>query len=321
MINKVFISGMMRSGTTLLQKAIDAHPEVIVDYQTKTSDFIEIKRKFLESISCEEYHVLKHYNPTRTYTYTEFISWIKTALVKQSIGLTELFDNHTGNEEKLYGVKEVLMEEFYIPLMNNGVKCLNIIRDPRDVISSMSFGKGEKHTGAPRPILFDLRNWRKSAHFSYLLEENDNFKSILFEDLLCNPENVLNEVYDWLGLSKISLSSIQANIKSKGWLSNSSFGSRKLFDSKAEGGYKINLPKTVCSYIEAICWPEMKNLGYKTSIDCEQKQRLINDFIEPFKIERSEFENNYSSSLDNIEYEMSRLNKEYDTIVKETFND
>jgi len=38
-----------------------------------------------------------------------------------------------------------------------------IIRDPRDTVTSQHYGKADLQIGAPRPILFQIRQWRKSV--------------------------------------------------------------------------------------------------------------------------------------------------------------
>jgi Sulfotransferase family len=46
----LFVTGMQRSGTTLLEKLLHAHPELSVLSQPFPLLFVEVKRAFLESI-------------------------------------------------------------------------------------------------------------------------------------------------------------------------------------------------------------------------------------------------------------------------------
>lgn len=314
---RLFVSGMMRSGTTLIQKALSAHPEINVEYQSRTECLISIKNRFLESLGRADYHVLNHYNPSKGYRFPDFFEWQAS---QKKVG-DEIFLESTVNNEQVVGVKEVLSEEFYPKLLDEGVYCLNIIRDPRDVISSMSFGNGREFTGKPRPILFDLRNWRKSVHFSLFLKDNSFFKTIFFEDLVHNPDSVFGELYDWLKVNKLPVTDIEKNMNEDRWAGNSSFGSKKPFDEFAIGRYGSSLPDSTISYIEAVCFPEMDWAGYRLDKPNLNFVDVIDDFRDPFPIRRSEFDKNYSFSSDNKKYEIGRVGVNIVDLNKELFND
>ena len=60
-------------------------------------------------------------------------------------------------------------------IIKNGVKCLIVLRDPRDVMSSIYYGKGKEFIGFSRPLLFNIYNWRKSVDFALKLADESNF--------------------------------------------------------------------------------------------------------------------------------------------------
>jgi hypothetical protein len=306
---KILISGMMRSGTTLLQKALNTHPQLMVSYQTKTDKFIALKQEFLQSIDINDYHVMSHYSPQNKYSFETFISWLD----KQQGGADILVSDDVSTSE-YFGVKEVLMEEFYPVLVTNNVKCLNIIRDPRDVITSMSFGSGVAHTGTRRPILFDLRNWRKSVLISAGLASSKQFFAIKFEDLILNSESTLCNIYEWLNISQLSYETLISDMNNNEWSNNSSFGEKKLFDPSALGNYKENLPENVTKYIEAVCYEEMKHLGYPLTITELDRINIIQEFKEPFESTRAEFDSDYTKK--SKDYELNRCETNFDDLIK-----
>lgn len=311
---RLFVSGMMRSGTTLVQKALNAHPDIKLDYQTSTERLIDLKKRFLKTLGRDDYHALCHYNPSPGYSFQAFHNWQRA--IDSSIGL---FPEMDGDECRVTGVKEVLGEEFFPGLLDQGVYCLNVIRDPRDVITSMSFGRGDPFTGKPRPVLFDLRNWRKSVHFSVRLQASQRFKTIRFEELLSDPDRVLGELFDWLDVDRQPDPSIADRMREGQWAGNSSFGNKTPFDRSAIGGYQSLLPQSVTSFVEATCYPEMTWLGYSTSVTDASRRKAISGYQDPFAVDRPEFEANYSSTPANQDYELNRLEKNIVELNEEIF--
>ena len=104
----------------------------------------------------------------------------------------EMFDASLGffsfdKKVKYIGVKEPICEEYLPYFCLNKVKNILILRDPRDVLASANYPKGEKHFGLKKPSLFILRTWRKSVEFMRLLADNENFHFLKYEDLVKHP--------------------------------------------------------------------------------------------------------------------------------------
>ncbi|WP_321278046.1 sulfotransferase domain-containing protein [uncultured Vibrio sp.] len=306
---RVFLTGMMRSGTTLLQRALDMHSDVSISYQSRTKDFLQCKKSFHQSLNVEKYHLLSHYSGNNEYSLKELNDWL---LLNSDVN-----NLISGSEDrKAFGVKEVLAEEFIPFFLKRGIKCLLIVRDPRDVIASMSFGKGEEHTGKERPVLFDLRNWRKSVLIGEVFKNDPNLMVLRMEDLLIHPENVMESIYSFLDIDSLSYESLVEQMNLSSWKGNSSFGEKKAFDRSAIGNYQKVLPSSVIKYIESICRKEMDLMNYKLSYS-HYSEDIIHDYVDPFTVDRKEFESNYSSNIDNIEYELKRANSTLESIIKE----
>ncbi len=306
----VFISGMMRSGTTLLQRAVNAHPEVSVDYQSSTKEFLDVIRSFYRTKGIEKYHLLSHYSPNKDASLDEVTNW----LIHNA--RTEQFFSEPKNDGKPFvGVKEVLCEEFIPFFIANKVKCINIIRDPRDVISSMSFGKGTEFTGKERPVLFDIKNWRKSVLISERYNDSDYLLTLRMEDLLVDPQAELERIYSFLGVETFPLKELLKVLERDSWRSNSSFGKKTLFDKSAMGGYKNTLPKAVCEYVERCCSEEMVLMKYLKA-PTQLELSLIGNYVDPFDITRPEFSTNYSSCSEQVAYECQRATLSLSEVIQ-----
>lgn len=70
------------------------------------------------------------------------------------------------NEHNLsyVGTKESFCEEFVPFFLGKQNKVIVIIRDPRAVVTSLNFGQATKYTGKARPVLYIIRQWRKSVN-------------------------------------------------------------------------------------------------------------------------------------------------------------
>jgi hypothetical protein len=149
----------------------------------------------------------------------------------------------------------------------------------------------------------------------------ENFCLIRFEDLVQDPTTTLDTL-----ARKYSIPSFQEKWWANGfrcedgseWKGNSSFGDIKPFDSETIGGHRRKLPENTSNYIEAICRREMMVMGYDVSSSslAECKKRIA-EFNDPFRIDRPEFPDDYSSLPENVAYETNRL--EYPDVISFLF--
>lgn len=338
MIN-LFVTGMLRSGTTLLEKALNCHPDIRIAYQPFPEIFIQIKKEFFRHIKiAPEYHALSHYCRESRYTPQNFMSWLDNQrfsneffhkwLPESKKNVSEKPENNCGfsdwysflvaqmspnTNKRCIGSKEVLMEEFVPCFIKHDTYCIIIIRDPRDVISSLDYGSGKQFTGDHRPTLFNLRNWRKSLYYAFAFEEDPHLAAIKFEDLVAQPLKALNQIAEMIGFHPFNDDLWQHGLRDENgvnWKGNSSFGDISPFSTKSIGGHSKVLPDQTRFYIEAVCRREMLAMGYEVSPSsvAECKER-IKGFVDPFAITRSEFAADYSSSAANVGHEIERIEK------------
>lgn len=56
-------------------------------------------------------------------------------------------------------------------------------------------------------------------------------------------------------------------------------------------------------------------MNYET-VEYSNSEEIIRNYIDPFKVERNEFESNYSCNCENVEYEIKRLHTSLQSIIK-----
>jgi hypothetical protein len=274
-----FITGMMRSGTSLLTQLLNHHPQVSCSNQELTHLFLEAKEAFNLSKGINDYHILNPLFKETRYEAPELLSHLESLKFKNSY-LENLPKYSTAKNTS--GNKEIMCEEFIEYFTQQQIKCILLIRDPRDIISSLHYGKHEKFTGSHRPVLFELRNWRKSIHHSILHKDNVYLLSIQYEDLVKFPDRILKIVTNFLNIDSFHKpNEIRVS-------SNSSYNLNEyLINDQSVGAYKNLLDAKVKAFIEQTCFPEMLQAGYLPSY--QNNPSAITDFKDPFPVSRKEF--------------------------------
>ncbi|MFT4809246.1 MAG: hypothetical protein ACI9LX_002593 [Paraglaciecola sp.] len=343
MTNCFFITGYVRSGTTLVEKLLCNHPSLSVLSQPLPTLYFELKRLFLNSIDINnEYFLLSHYVGEKRYRPIDFQQYLNLAKVPAEIVDSSINSSYSGNwtsvargelksslsldmlyqhlmlanthnpMANMFGSKEVLCEEFVPYYLTHGIKVLHITRDPRDVVSSIKRGNGNNFIGQVKPLLFELRNWRKSAQLAIQYKNTANFMSIKYEDLVLDTDNVLKAVCNFLDIEVFPNDAFSNGIltqSGKVWSSNSSFSAVDgLVSSGSIGKYKELLSKEVLEYIAVICHPELHDLSMQSLLD-PNFSAIIKNFQEPIAVTDNNSAPDYSTNAGAIEYEIVRLHK------------
>ncbi|MFO7810576.1 MAG: sulfotransferase domain-containing protein [Candidatus Delongbacteria bacterium] len=305
-----FITGMLRSGTTLLNQIVDKCDDHISFYQPMTDLFIEAKKQFFKKIGFEEDHFfLYHMSSPDCYSdgdVTDFLLNNKILYADSKDHFALHYRNmlkKTGcSQFQNAGCKEVLSEEFIPYFLKQNIKVMQIIRDPRAVLFSMNYGSSDKYVGGLRPTLFNLRNWRKSADYYLKYQNAKNFFAVKYEDLVTN-EDIITKLCRFLGTEN--------NIRVSEISTNSSFGSNSGIAKDSVDKWINSLPESVIEYTDSILQNYLKKLGYTVKIRSRRDRiKIINDFKDPYIITRKEFPKNYSSQKDNIDYETVKIKSE-----------
>ena len=250
----LFVTGMPRGGTTLIEKLLSQHGEISLLSQPFPLLFVEAKRAFLSTLGREDepYPLgdlfLEHDYSTEDFSrhlrsrtisreivhqtlddmsgysgqYTKFdAAAIDEALAQLPSGafldILAVLWNHLAQDRKARytGAKETGCEEFLPDLLHRGTRCVLIVRDPRDVLASLNHGRGPQFAGTPKPTLFNIRQWRKSVAFMIHLRHHPNFAWLRYEDLVASPDACLNRLADWLHIERFPHDALTTGVRDK----------------------------------------------------------------------------------------------------------
>ncbi len=163
--------------------------------------------------------------------------------------------------------KETGAEEFLPYFLGQNMKAILILRDPRDIAASLYYGRADAHAGQPRPLLFMTRQWRKSAAFFEHFRTNKNVLCVRYEDLVADPNTYLKHWQDWLGLQNTKGDLTLQSQSGESWTGNSSFDHFDGISTQGVGRHKTVLSDDARSFIEALCYGEMRMTGYAPDLD------------------------------------------------------
>ncbi len=337
---------MGRSGTTLLEKLLCNHNQLSVLSQPIPLLFVDIKKRFLNSIGIDKYYVLndsinnKDYDPEAFNSFinnfkyskeeaeTIFYRMTKYSGQQTQIGIPSWnFENsnflnlflqvnknfaHNKNARH-FGSKEILCEEFSSFFINNDIKVIIIVRDPRDVLASANYPNSVKFVGQKKPSLFVLRSWRKSIDFIKAFKSNTNLLYLRYEDLVVKTDETLRSITSFLGVDSFVPNTFNKGILDQNgniWKANSSNNLNSInISSNSIGKYKKKLSISEIAYAEAICFDEMEYFNYDVTINRNDRTEVIKNFID-FDIQnQTDLPSDYSSSDENINFEISRFKR------------
>jgi len=208
------------------------------------------------------------------------------------------------------GSKEILCEEHAPYLVQRGYRVLLILRDPRAMIASLDYRRRDNATGRHRPVLYSLRVWRKSVAYALALQGHPNLRWVRYEDLVDDPLGTLAPLLRWLGLEPLPAGALSAGLRDQRgalWRGNSSFVDHAGVSSQVTRRYLELLPERVQAYIEALCQPELRVLGYPRPLGSVATPELLEGFEEPAGSLHSKFEPGYGTAPRRVSAEVQRL--------------
>lgn len=264
MVNKLLISGEMRSGTTMIANFLNCQKNITV-YR----DFLHIERlaKAIGMFSLSTPLSIKQ----KTQLIYRF-NYIDSATLGIIVPINpEDFSNigefynavlkYVGDKnDQCVGHKSTRVYQIVPELLryNEELKVIYMIRDPRDVIISAS----KKFAG--ENVYDHIKKWKKGVDLLDGLMKNyqERIHLIRFEDLLVNTESELGRLAKFLHIHELA---IPKNLCDYGenWIDNSSYGDLKqLFDPRAVNRWK-DKPFRINKPIEILCKTEMKRYHYE----------------------------------------------------------
>lgn len=240
--NSIFITGMLRSGTTLFDKLLNRHPLLNVVSQPFFSLYSITKAAYNDAFGFRGLPLTPKFMERHNPNTPSFDQWLRSSYIQD--GLLRAIEEgsttakgqgtpllrgralrlHPGSFFSIWkqlhahvldsygapgrggymGSKEVLCEEFVPYLADHGSKCFIIVRDPRAVVASLNSGEYQRRVGDTYPILLNVRNWRKSVAYALWAKKQRNILCVRYEDVVCDCGSVLDRVASHLGISDFS---------------------------------------------------------------------------------------------------------------------
>ena len=342
---KVIITGVYRSGTTLIEKILHNHPSGIIGSQPFPFLYPEVKKLFNDknNLSNTPYPIneglgeknfkwdnfsrylddkwlnasqlnrwknnMKDYSGChmKNFLNTELHSSVFKDVLVHIFKTIEL--NYPKSQVQFVGFKEILLEDFIPFALQNSIKTVLIIRDPRDVICSINHSEKVNHVGNRRPLLYTIRLWRKSVALEIQYKNHPNFISIKYEDLVQDTYYTLAKICRFLNVDNFSENFFETpilNQEREVWLGNSSFGKHEGLNPSSIGKYKIKMGKGELEFIEYLCSPEMIYAGYPVYSKNLGKASIYSYVENIDNLHRSFKESNLKNKTD-LDFEIARL--------------
>jgi Sulfotransferase family len=332
MTSHVFVTGMARSGTTLLDKLLSLHPDAAVASQPLPLLYVWVKRAFWQSAqrhsaldAVADQYPLNDLFGALYYPPEEFLSFLHADTLSEPFCrrlLTELipFDGQYTKPANPFGVletyqpssvfdfvthycrwlaatprqvigsKETTCEEYIPYFLASGARVVMLIRDPRDVLTSLNFGDGPRFAGRIKPHLFNLRQWRKSIAFALAYQSHPRLLTMRYEDLIAHPLAELDRLCRFLALAPFAPEVVAQDLHAQGavWTGNSSHFSSSRITDQSIGRYRQHLSSTTDRFVQALCWREMHRFGYPTEVTAAEVPSTLSAYQETEPLARPE---------------------------------
>ena len=300
MSRQVFVTGMLRSGTTLTQILLTNHRQAWVAYQPFHQLYVDVKQRYLDECGFEVSPPLEDGAPGSPDPGL-FVDWLERhrfgdadaqALARRAStgkgGSMSMFSDRLSampgdfptlrqslhasmarcldiQPRQVMGSKEILCEEYLPNLIRSGTHCVVVIRDPRAVIASANHGRYREAVGDRYPLLMLIRLWRKSANYWLDFHDHPMVHAVRYEDLIQSTDAVLSKLADWLDISRFppGMANVPLNDHlGLPWQGNSSFGDRTSVDNSSISQWRDLLDEDEIRFIEACTFAERMRLGY-----------------------------------------------------------
>jgi hypothetical protein len=117
------------------------------------------------------------------------------------------------------------------------------------------------------------RQWRKSAAYALANFRTDNVKIIRYEDLVTDSDRQVRDMLRYSGITCKNDESYSVG----NWHGNSSFTSHNEIATSSVGRYRNALTPRQQKFVEALCFYEMKSLGYEPKLNAAEIKMALQD--------------------------------------------
>ena len=283
-MNRLFIIGIGRSGSTLLSKTLGSHPDCLDNPEIPLFSFF-YKALRNNRFNSERNHLvvrfinaMKRRHPGHPWQIQpEEIAQIPSELDYFSYmnQLSTLFTSDSMSEKNTQG-KQWIIDKNPVNTLHvhqflkeyPQTKAIFLVRDPRANVASRIQSVNSVHGRNDHWILNAIRWKRYNRHFHYLTRDYESQIYLLrYEQFVTHPQQTINELCAFLGLSPMKIEEV-ATLNSNGHNEANTRLNKKYVDlnqpinSRAIEQWREVLTHRQQETIESICRYEMHNLGY-----------------------------------------------------------
>ncbi|HTU57307.1 MAG TPA: sulfotransferase, partial [Polyangiales bacterium] len=266
---RLLLFGEQRTGTSLLQALLQAHPQIDVlppDFDLSTAVNVFGLRPS-QRMTKRQAHVL----------WQRMKSSLKKRLPDDMPDYITCYDEVLAYRMGL-STAPVACMKFHGPfaaisdlLASDDVLCLHIVRDLRDVLLSRAF-RGEQQLDE-----WALQ-WRDSSARMRQLAGHPRVLCVRFEDLVAAPARESARIFSWLGVSnQAPCPALDADGRPR--LQNSSFGELSAFDQRAVARYREHRGSPLVRYAQWLCRDELQHWRYPIEPDLQPSLALRVHFL------------------------------------------
>jgi hypothetical protein len=276
-----FIVGSGRSGTTLLRAMFDAHSQLAIPSETQMYGYFDLqfRKEFEEGRARDE--VL------HKFLATSRISALKVSeeRVREMLGGVYDWDRLflallTGFREDR-GVERVgektpkhIMVYDQLASLFPKSKFIHIVRDPRAVVASYTHAKFYQYTDGTNPYRA-IQKWTRVMDKHFEAEQKlgpSRYTLLRYEDLAAQPTAELQRLCSFLDVPFEEQMLDFQNRAEAGHIQDQTNleGIRREVHTESVEKWRKNLPSEAIAVVDAMCWDQMKKLGYKPDSDSPQ---------------------------------------------------
>jgi hypothetical protein len=252
---RVLLFGEQRTGTSLLQALLQAHPAVDVlppDFDLSTAVRVFGLRP-QQRLTPRQAHVL--WQRMRSTLRERLPDTPPAALTSYDAMLTYRMALHAPEAHvacmKFHGPFEAVNDLLAL----GDVWCLHIVRDVRDVLLSRAY-RGEQQLDA-----WALQ-WRDSSARMRALAGHPRVLSVRFEDLVRAHDQEAARIFSWMGVATTEVPTPARDAQGRPKLQNSSFGELSAFDARAVSRYQQHQALPLVRYAQWLCRLELQRWNY-----------------------------------------------------------
>ena len=273
-IEPIFVVGAPRSGTTLLQLILNAHPDVAIHGEIHFFDEILQLKTEISGFETEQDRdrFLGQLGRTNALQYVPGLQ-PRLEVVRERLGkaaspgyelffllMMQAFAEESGASR--FGEKTP-QNIRYLPELSEifpEAKIVHIVRDPRDVVTSLM-----RMPWAPDSVVLNALKWKIDMLYMHdYLESGGAAHELRYEDLVAEPESTLRTLCRFLDVpwDPVMLAfnrSADANIQDEPWKA----GTRRKLNASAISGWKNKLSLSEARVVQLATSPFLEHYDYE----------------------------------------------------------